>query len=106
MQDVARERVADIQREAPSSVFRVTPPDRNDIVSWVCSSWNSLTASIIVGGFARAGILGDTWILGDTRVHEDEGDEANDEIPAPVKELKKLGVVREEQDLTCDKDED
>ncbi|KAI9995497.1 hypothetical protein PInf_012562 [Phytophthora infestans] len=51
MQDVARERVADIQREAPS-------------------------------------------------------DEANDEIPALVKELKKLGVVREEQDLTCDEDED
>lgn len=51
-------------------------------------------------GFARVGILGDT------RVHEDEGDEANDEIPALVKELKKLGVVREEQDLTCDEDED
>ncbi|KAF4044015.1 hypothetical protein GN244_ATG03892 [Phytophthora infestans] len=100
MQDVARERVADIQREAPSSVFRVTPPDRNAIVSLVCTSWNSLTASIIVGGFARVGILGDT------RVHEYEGDEANDEIPALVKELKKLGVVREEQDLTCDEDED
>ncbi|KAI9996276.1 hypothetical protein PInf_013659 [Phytophthora infestans] len=35
-----------------------------------------------------------------------EGDEANDEIPALVKELKKLGVVREEQGLTCDEDED
>ncbi|KAF4035777.1 hypothetical protein GN244_ATG12270 [Phytophthora infestans] len=96
MQDVARERVVDIRREAPKSVFRVTPPDRNDIVSWVCSSWNSLTASIIVGGFARVDILGDA------QVHEDEGDEADDAIPALVEEMKKLGVVREEQDLTCD----
>ncbi|KAG1686398.1 hypothetical protein DVH05_006702 [Phytophthora capsici] len=86
-QDLSTDHITEIQQEAPSSAFRVTPPDRDDIVSWVCSSWKSLTTPTIVGGFAKVGILGDT------RVGDVDAEDPEVAMPDLIEKLKNLDAL-------------
>ncbi|GMF31942.1 unnamed protein product [Phytophthora lilii] len=103
MQEVARDRIHEIRHEESCSVFRVTPPNRDDIAAWVCLSWNKLTTTTIIGGFSRVGVLGDTHVADfDTERSEAIVEELAEELRC----LGALGKpVHSEHDIRSDSDE-
>ncbi|ETL82968.1 hypothetical protein L917_16985 [Phytophthora nicotianae] len=46
--------------------FKLKPPTRADITEWTSQCWTGLSKQTIVSGFAMAGILGKTLLVGDT----------------------------------------
>ncbi|KAL3665292.1 hypothetical protein V7S43_009920 [Phytophthora oleae] len=57
--------VARLRQHHTEEVFKLKPPSRSDITHWVSPCWGYLSASTIINGFRKVGILNDTRVVED-----------------------------------------
>jgi hypothetical protein len=48
-----------LRARTPNQAFKLVPPCRRRLCSWICAAWSDIAASIIIAGFMKCGLLGD-----------------------------------------------